>query len=90
MPDRILVINPNSTGRRADPGRRRDGDRPRPPRMGTKLALSTSLRRGKTLTRLAALGTLSRDAGEGLQRIQLEASLPHRGRGGTKTEGLGG
>ena len=44
----------------------------------------------KTLTRLAALGTLSRGAGEGLQCIQLKAPLPHRGRGGTEPEGLGG
>jgi hypothetical protein len=43
-----------------------------------------------TLTRLAALGTLSRGAGEGLQRSPLKAPLPHRGRGGTKPEGLGG
>jgi hypothetical protein len=38
----------------------------------------------KTLTRLAALGTLSRSAGEGLQGARLKAPLPHRGRGGTK------
>ncbi len=44
----------------------------------------------KTLTRLAALGTLSRSAGEGLRRIHHKAPLPHRGRGGTKLEGLGG
>jgi hypothetical protein len=42
------------------------------------------------LTRLAALSTLSRNAGEGLQPVQLEAPLPHRGRGGTKPERLGG
>ncbi len=43
-----------------------------------------------TLTRLTALGTLSRSAGEGLQRVLLKAPLPHRGRGGTKPAGLGG
>ena len=43
-----------------------------------------------TLTRLAALGTLSRSAGEGRRRIQYKAPLPHRGRGGTKPAGLGG
>jgi hypothetical protein len=42
------------------------------------------------LTRLAALDTLSRNAGEGLQPLQLEAPLPHCGRGGTKPAGLGG
>jgi len=36
--------------------------------------------RGKTLTRLVALATLSRSAGEGLRRIQLKAPRPHRGR----------
>jgi len=48
------------------------------------------LRRGETLTHLVALGTLSRGAGEGLQRIHLKAPLPHRGRGGTKPAGLVG
>jgi molybdopterin-binding protein len=42
------------------------------------------------LTRLAALGTLSRSAGERLQGIQLKAPLLHRGRGGTKPVGPGG
>jgi hypothetical protein len=46
--------------------------------------------RGKTLTRLAALGTLSRSAGEELRRIHHKAPLPHRGRGGTEPAGLGG
>jgi hypothetical protein len=45
---------------------------------------------GETLTRLAALGTLSRNAGEGLYRSTHQAPLPHRGRGGTKPAGLGG
>ncbi len=43
-----------------------------------------------TLTRLAPLGTLSRDAGEGLGPLRIKAPLPHRGRGRTKPEGLGG
>jgi MFS family permease len=46
--------------------------------------------RGKTLTRLATLATLSRGAGEGPPGNQYKAPLPHRGRGGTKPEGLGG
>jgi hypothetical protein len=45
---------------------------------------------GGTLTRLAALGTLSRTAGEGLYGCTHQASLAHRGRGGTKPAGLGG
>ena len=44
----------------------------------------------KTLTRLATLATLSRDAGEGPPGNQHTAPLPHRGRGGTKPEGLDG
>jgi hypothetical protein len=44
----------------------------------------------KTLTRLAALDTLSRSAGEGLCNGRRPAPLPHRGRGGTTPEGLGG
>jgi len=40
-----------------------------------------------TLTRFAALSTLSRDAGEGLLRIRLKAPLPQRGRGGTSPHG---
>jgi hypothetical protein len=48
------------------------------------------LERGKTLTRLAALGTLSRNAGEGLQLIQEKPLSLHRGRGRIKPEGLGG
>ena len=43
-----------------------------------------------TLTRLAPLGTLSRNAGEGLRSGEFKAPLPHRGRGGTKPAGLGG
>ena len=48
------------------------------------------IRPAETRTRLAALGTLSRNAGEGPRCIQRKAPLPHRGRGGTKPEGLGG
>src|SRR5205807_1324984 len=44
----------------------------------------TLLAGGVTLTRLAALGTLSRGAGEGLRHNPLKAPLPHRGRGGTE------
>jgi len=43
-----------------------------------------------TFTRFAALSTLSRGAGEGLQPMQLKAPLPYCGRGGTKPAGLGG
>jgi hypothetical protein len=43
-----------------------------------------NLVRGKTLTRLATLATLSRGAGEGLPGIRHKAPLPHRGRGGTE------
>ena len=42
------------------------------------------------LTRFAALSTLSRSAGEGPQRVRLQAPLPHCGRGGTKREAVGG
>jgi hypothetical protein len=45
------------------------------------------------LTRLAALGTLSRGAGEGLERTQpklLSRTAGTAGKGGTKPEGLGG
>jgi hypothetical protein len=42
------------------------------------------LERGKTLTRLAALGTLSRNAGEGLQLIQEKRERED------KPEGIGG
>jgi hypothetical protein len=45
---------------------------------------------GETLTRLAALGTVFRNAGEGLYGCTHQAPLPHRGRGGTKPEGLVG
>jgi len=55
----------------------------------TRSAVS-AIRAAGTLTRLAALGTLSRSAGEGPRCIQRKAPLPHRGRGGTKPEGLGG
>ncbi len=43
-----------------------------------------------TLTRLAALGTLSRNAGEGLHEVQPQSPLLHCGRGGTQPVGLGG
>jgi hypothetical protein len=45
---------------------------------------------GHTLTRLAPLGPLSRNTGEGLVVARIKLPLPHRGRGGTKPEGLGG
>jgi hypothetical protein len=36
------------------------------------------------------VGTLSRNAGEGLKEQCCKAPLPHRGRGGTQPAGLGG
>ena len=43
-----------------------------------------------TLTRLAALGTLSRGAGEGLPHVEIKAPLPQCGRGQLSPEGLVG
>src|SRR5713226_1429796 len=40
-----------------------------------------------TLTRLAGLDALSRNAGEGLQEVQPQSPLLHRGRGGTQPMG---
>jgi hypothetical protein len=45
------------------------------------------LERGKTLTRLAALGTLSRNAGEGLQLIQEKPLSCTAGEGGPSPKG---
>ena len=45
---------------------------------------------GVALTRLAALGTLSRGAGEGLQCVEIKAPRPHCGRGKPNPEGLVG
>jgi hypothetical protein len=59
-------------------------------RANQRTTVEENLARGKALTRLAALGTLSRGSVEGLRRIQHKAPLPHRGRGGTKPGGLGG
>src|SRR5271156_6766199 len=65
--------------------------RPADPSARRSTTQEENLGRGKTLTRLAALGTLSLGAGKGLPRcFQLSAPLPHRGRGETKPEGLGG
>jgi hypothetical protein len=47
-------------------------------------------RRGETLTRLAALGTLSRGAGEGTNGFNSKPFSRTAGEGGTKREGLGG
>ncbi len=45
---------------------------------------------GSTLTRLAALGTLSRSAGEGLQRINSKLLSRTAGREGPNLRGLVG
>ncbi len=50
--------------------------------VGEKICIA-----GKSLTRLAALGTLSRGAGGGLQRISHKAPLPRRETGGTEPHG---
>jgi hypothetical protein len=43
-----------------------------------------------TLTRLAALGTLSRSAGEGLESLQPPSTSPAVRERGIEPEGLGG
>jgi hypothetical protein len=45
---------------------------------------------GHTLTRFAALGTLSRNAGEGVQRINSKLLARTAGEGGPSPQGLVG